>query len=211
MEAQSQRSLFSLIRPAILISLWFCLVTGLLYPLLTTGIATALFPYQAHGSLILSNGNVMGSELIGQNFTKPEYFHPRPSATTSTDSTGKTIPTPYNAASSSGSNAGPTNEQLIQAVKTRVEAYRRENALAAETPVPVDAVTASASGLDPDISLANATLQANRVAQARNLPVDRVRDLIRKNTTGRQLGILGEPRVNVLKLNLALDALRSAG
>jgi len=209
METQS-RSLLSLIRPAILISLWFCLLTGLAYPLITTGFANVLFPYQAQGSLVTVNGKVIGSELIGQNFTRPEYFHPRPSVTTTTDSNGKTVDAPYNAANSSGSNAGPTNATFLKTVSDRTAAYRKENGLSANTPVPVDAVTASASGLDPDISIANANLQSIRVAQARKISVDQVRDLIRKNTTGRQLGILGELRVNVLQLNQALDALKPA-
>jgi K+-transporting ATPase ATPase C chain len=207
-QPQPQRSLFSLIRPALLISLWLCLLTGLVYPLVTTGIANVLFPYQAKGSLITVNGKVIGSESIGQNFTRPEYFTPRPSATNGTDSNGKTIPQPYNAANSSGSNLGPTNQALIKNVQDAAAIYRKINGLAADAPVPVDAVTSSSSGLDPDISVANATLQANRVAQARGLTVEQVQDLIRQNTTGRQLGLLGEPRVNVLKLNLALDTLK---
>ncbi len=212
METQSQGSLISLIKPAILVSLWLCLLTGLVYPLLTTGVANILFPAQAQGSLIKLNDKVIGSELIGQNFTKPEYFHPRPSATTTPDpnDSTKTVPLPYNAANSGGSNNGPTNESFIKGVKDAVDAYRKENALAADVVVPVDAVTASASGLDPDISIANANIQANRVAQSRNIPVEKIQNLISKNTTNRQLGILGEPRVNVLKLNLALDELKSA-
>jgi K+-transporting ATPase ATPase C chain len=205
MDTQS-RSLVSLLRPSILVSLWLCLLTGLAYPLLTTGIANVLFPYQAQGSLITVHGTVIGSELIGQNFTRPDYFHPRPSATTTTDNTGKTVDSPYNAANSSGSNAGPTNATFLKTVRDRTVAYRQENGLSGNTPVPVDAITASASGLDPDISLANANLQAARVAKARNIPIEQVQDLIRKTTTGRQLGILGEPRINVLKLNQALDA-----
>lgn len=210
MEAQSPRSFISLVRQSILISIWFCLITGLIYPLITTGIANVLFPYQAKGSLISINGKIVGSELIGQNFTKPEYFHPRPSATSTTDSNGKTVPAPYNAANSSGSNSGPTNDSFIKGVKDASDAYRKDNGLAAEVAVPVDAVTASGSGLDPDISIANANIQASRVAKARGITIEQTQDLIRKNTTDRQLGILGEPRVNVLKLNLALDALKPA-
>jgi len=209
METQT-RSLFSLIRPAILVSLWFCLLTGLVYPLVTTGIANLIFPYQAQGSLIAVNGKIIGSELIGQNFTKPEYFHPRPSVTTATDNNGKSVDTPYNAANSVGSNAGPTNAAFLKTVSDRIAAYRQENSLPENTTIPVDAITASGSGLDPDISLANANLQAARIAQVRKIPVAQVQDLIDKNTAGRQLGILGEPRVNVLKLNLALDALKPA-
>jgi K+-transporting ATPase ATPase C chain len=204
----SRSSFFSLIKPAILFTIVMVLVTGLAYPLLTVGVANLLFPYQAKGSLIMVNDKVAGSELIGQNFTKPEYFHPRPSATSGTDSSGKTVPQPYNADNSSGSNSGPTKADFIKGVNDAAAAYRKENGLAANVPVPVDAVTASGSGLDPDISLANASLQVNRVAQARRIPIEQIQELIRKNTTGRELGILGEPRVNVLKLNLALDALR---
>ncbi len=210
MTLQSRSSIVSLIKPSIILSVWMLLLCGLIYPFITTGIANVLFPYQAHGSLITIDGKVVGSELIGQNFTKPQYFHPRPSATTTTDSNGKTVPAPYNAANSSGSNQGPTNQAFVKGVKDAVEAYRKENGLAADAPVPIDAVTASASGLDPDISIANATLQAPRVAQARRIPVEQVQDLVRQHTTGRQLGILGEPRVNVLKLNLALDATKPA-
>jgi K+-transporting ATPase ATPase C chain len=179
------------------------LIGGLAYPLLTTLVANLIFPYQAQGSLVVKNGKVVGSELIGQRFTSPRYFHPRPSATLTTDGTK---PDPYNAAFSLGSNLGPTNEALISEVRKRAEAYRRENGLPNDAKVPVDAVTASGSGLDPDISLANADLQASRVAQARGLPVSQVKHLIDRHTTGRQLGFLGEPRVNVLELNLALDA-----
>jgi K+-transporting ATPase ATPase C chain len=153
--------------------------------------------------LVTVNGKVIGSELIGQNFAAPKYFHPRPSATTKTGTTDKADP--YNAAQSGASNYGPTNKKLIDGVKDAVAAYRKENGLAADTQVPVDAVTASASGLDPDISIANANLQASRVAKARNIPLTEVQKLISKNTIKRQWGFLGEPRVNVLKLNLALD------
>ena len=183
----------------------FMLVGGLAYPLLTTLVANVLFPYQAQGSLIERNGQVVGSELIGQQFTSPRYFHPRPSATLTTDGTK---PDPYNAAFSLGSNLGPTNKVLISEVRKRAEAYRKENGLPGDARVPVDAVTASGSGLDPDISVANADLQAARVAEERGLPESEVRRLIEQKTEGRQLGLLGEPRVNVLELNLALDALR---
>jgi K+-transporting ATPase ATPase C chain len=169
-----------------------------------TGIAGLLFPFQAHGSLLTSaEGTVIGSALIGQSFARPEYFHPRPSA-----AGGAPSGPGYDAGASSGSNLGPTNQKLIDAVKERVEAYRQENRLAPDAPVPVDAVTTSASGLDPEISPANAALQVRRVADARKLPEERVRALVAENTAGRTLGILGEPRVNVLRLNLALDAAR---
>ncbi|PZA06924.1 MULTISPECIES: potassium-transporting ATPase subunit KdpC [unclassified Meiothermus] len=194
-----QASLRTLLRPAAMLTLLFMLLTGLAYPLATALVANFLFPYQAGGSLIRQGGRVVGSSLLGQAFTSPRYFHPRPSAT---------APEPYNAAQSGGSNLGPTNAKLVQAVQERVRQYRQENGLAEGVPVPVDAVTASGSGLDPHISLANAELQAPRVAKARGLPVERVRQLIREHTQGRQFGLLGEPRVNVLELNLALDGVR---
>ena len=195
----------SLLRPAVVSAVLFMLVGGLAYPLLTTLVANLLFPYQAQGSLIERNGQVVGSELIGQQFTSPRYFHPRPSATLTTDGTK---PAPYDAAFSLGSNLGPTNRVLISEVRKRAEAYRKENGLPGDARVPVDAVTASGSGLDPDISVANADLQVARVAEERGLPESEVRRFIEQKTEGRQLGLLGEPRVNVLELNLALDALR---
>jgi K+-transporting ATPase ATPase C chain len=194
-----QPTLRTLVRPAATLALLFMLLCGLAYPLATALVANLLFPYQAGGSLILREGRVVGSRLLGQAFTSPRYFHPRPSAT---------APQPYNPGQSGGSNLGPTNAKLIQSVKERAESYRRENGLAEGTPVPVDAVTASASGLDPEISLANALLQAPRVAKARGLPLERVQRLVREHTRPRQLGLLGEPGVNVLELNLALDEVR---
>jgi K+-transporting ATPase ATPase C chain len=170
---------------------------GIVYPLVMTGLSQLVFRGQANGSLLRdSAGNVIGSTLLGQNFAKPEYFHPRPSAA-GTDG--------YDATSSGASNLGPTNQKLIDTVRDRASAYRQENGLAIDALVPVDAVTASASGLDPDISPANALIQAGRVAKVRNLPEDQVRTLVNQYTEGRTLGILGEPRVNVLRLNLALD------
>lgn len=193
------------LRPAIVMMAVMTALTGLIYPLIVTGIGQAIFPFQANGSLITRpNGTVVGSALIGQSFTAPKYFHPRPSATMSTDPTP--VPAPYNAANSSASNAGPTNKDFIKTVGDRAAAYRNENNLPADAPVPVDAVTASGSGLDPDISPANAALQAPRVAQARAMPVADVQALVAQYTEGRTLGILGEPRVNVLRLNQALDA-----
>jgi potassium-transporting ATPase KdpC subunit len=179
-------------------------VLGLAYPLAVTGIAQAVFPHQANGSLIYdAGGTVIGSELIGQSFTEPGYFHGRPSVTVDADTTEDK---PYNAANTTASNLGPTNQKLIDTVEERAKAYRETNGLADDVPVPVDAVTASGSGLDPHITPANAQLQINRVAQARGASPADVTALVQQNTEGRILGFLGEPRVNVLKLNLALDA-----
>ncbi len=193
------------VRPAIVMIVGLTILTGLVYPLAMTGIAQALFPQQANGSLIEKGGKVIGSELIGQNFTKPGYFHGRPSATTDTDpkDPSKTIPAPYNAANSGGSNVGPTSKALVDRLQGDVKALKEENP---NTPIPVDLVTTSASGLDPDISPAAALFQVPRVAKERGLPEQRVRDLVTSNIEGRFLGVIGEPRVNVLKLNMALDA-----
>jgi K+-transporting ATPase ATPase C chain len=194
------------IRPAIVVLLALTLITGLAYPLAMTGIAQTIFPTQAQGSLIERDGTVVGSALIGQQFTSDKYFHGRPSATTAPDpnDSTKTVPAPYNAANSGGSNLGPSNKALIDRVQGDVEALKKENP---SMPVPADLVTTSASGLDPDISPEAALFQVPRVAKARNLPEDRVRQLVTENTQSRLLGLLGEPRVNVLQLNLALDKL----
>ena len=197
-------SILSLLRPTLVSTALFIFVTGLAYPLLTTGVAQVLFPSQAQGSLIERDGKVIGSSLIGQQFTEARYFHPRPSVTTVT---GGDKPEPYNAAQSAGSNYGPTNRALVDEVKKRVERYREENDLPPNAKVPVDAVTASSSGLDPHITVANANLQATRVAEERGIQEGEVRRLIAENTEGRLFGFLGEPRVNVLELNLALDTL----
>ncbi|MFO0997542.1 MAG: potassium-transporting ATPase subunit KdpC [Alphaproteobacteria bacterium] len=197
------------IRPAIVLLLLFSALTGLAYPLAITGLAELAFPWQAGGSLIERNGAVIGSALIGQNLSGNAYFHGRPSATTDTDPNdpGKTVPAPYNAANSSGSNAGPTNRSFIEGVKAEVGRLRAEN----DRPVPVDLVTASGSGLDPDISLAAAAFQIPRVAKARHMAERDVAALVERHTVRRVLGVLGEPHVNVLRLNLALDSAAGGG
>ena len=192
------------IRPAIVVLVALTLITGLVYPLAMTGVAGLIFPRQAQGSLIERDGKVVGSELIGQVFTSDKYFHGRPSATTAPDPNDatKTVPAPYNAANSGGSNLGPSNKALIDRVQGDIEALKKENPAA---PVPADLVTTSASGLDPHISPEAALFQVPRIAKARSLPEDRIRKLVEDNTEGRFLGLLGEPRVNVLLLNLVLD------
>ncbi|MFI5386408.1 MAG: potassium-transporting ATPase subunit KdpC [Fimbriimonadales bacterium] len=202
-----------ILRPAIALTLFFIVAMGFAFPVLIWGISQVVFPHQANGSLIKdAKGNVIGSEIIGQSFAKPEYFHPRPSAAGNG----------YDAANSSGTNLGPTSDKLINGIHKKLpdgkddpnnfdgivdlaKAYRDDNGLAADALVPADAVTRSASGLDPDISPANAELQTPRVAKARGITVDQVKQLVADNTSGRFIGIYGEPRVNVLKLNLALD------
>lgn len=186
-------------------TIFFMVVCGLLYPLAVTGLSQILFPFQAGGSLVRDRGgHTVGSAIIAQGFGNPRYFHPRPSAALSPDGSG---PQPYDGAFSSPSNLGPDNQAYIKAVTEAARVYREENQLAALTQVPVDAATASGSGLDPDISLANAILQATRVAKARQLNPESVLRLIEKTRVGPQFGFLGPPRVNVLELNLALDAL----
>jgi K+-transporting ATPase ATPase C chain len=185
-------------RPALVLLVAFTIITGILYPLLITGVAQGFFKSRANGSLIYDNGKVVGSELIGQQFDQPQYFWGRLSSTANV---------PYNASTSGGSNFGILNPSLVDQVQTRIDALKAadpENTL----PIPVDLVTSSASGLDPDISIAAAQYQATRVAKARNMDISQVENLIKQNTRGRWLGIFGEPRVNVLKLNLALDALQ---
>ena len=192
------------IRPAIVILVAFTLITGLAYPAVLTGLAQVLFPAQANGSMIAVGGKTVGSALIGQNFTTPRYFHPRPSATSTTDPADatKTIDAPYNAANSSGSNLAPTAKALADRVKADIAKLHEENPGA---PIPGDLVTSSGSGLDPHISPAAALFQVPRVAQARGLPEARVRALVEAQTEDRLFGLIGEPRVNVLALNLALD------
>jgi len=197
------------IRPAIVVLFGLTVITGLVYPLAITGIAQIVFPYQARGSLIERGGKVVGSQLIGQAFTGDKYFHGRPSATTAPDpaDASKSVAAPYNAANSGGSNLGPSNKALIDRVQGDIDKLRKENPAA---PIPADLVTTSGSGLDPDISPEAAFFQAPRVAKARNLAEDRVRQLVSDHIEDRFFGIFGEPRVNVLLLNLALDQL-SAG
>jgi K+-transporting ATPase ATPase C chain len=190
-------------RPVLVSAVFFMAVTGIAYPLATTGVAKLL---------IVENGQAVGSRVIGQYFTKPEYFHGRPSVTSGADPNdpAKTVDQPYNAGASAASNQGVISKKLLDAVAERTKAYREENGLAPNAPVPVDAVTASGSGLDPHISVANAKLQAMRVAKARGLQTEKVLELVDQNTSGPQLGVLGDPRVNVLELNLALDAVAPA-
>ncbi len=195
------------IRPAITMLVVMTVITGLIYPLAMTGIAQAIFPFQANGSLVKQNGKVIGSDLIGQNFTSDKYFHGRPSATTEPDpkDPSKTISVPYAADNSTGSNLGPTSKALVDRVKSDAATLAKQNP---GVSIPVDLVTTSGSGLDPDITPAGALFQIPRVAKARGLPASTVRQLVEDHITGRFLGIIGEPHVNVLKLNLALDAVK---
>src|SRR5579863_8745103 len=188
----------SLIRPALVLFLILTVITGVVYPLVVTGIAQVVFPKEAAGSLITKDGRIVGSRLIGQSFSGPKYFWSRPSATT---------PQPYNGLASGGSNLGPLNPALTDAVKTRIAALQAADPTN-HASIPVDLVTASASGLDPDISLAAAYYQADRIARLRHLSPDRVRALIAVHAKGKALGVIGEPRVNVLELNLALDTVK---
>ena len=184
-----------LLRPAVSLFVLLSFITGVVYPLATTGIARVIFPHQAAGSIIILNGKAVGSSLIGQNFTDPKYFWGRPSAT---------APQPYNGTASGGSNLGPLNPALTDAVKSRIDALKAADP-ANTMPIPADLVTDSGSGLDPHISLEAAEYQAPRIAKARGIPIEKVNELIVQHTIGRQWGIFGEPRVNVLELNLALD------
>jgi K+-transporting ATPase ATPase C chain len=204
--------MLSQIRPAIVLLALFTLLTGFVYPMAITGVAQALLPYQANGSLLQVGENPVGSALIGQNFASDKYFHSRPSATQTQDpahpdDSSKTIDAPYNAANSTGSNLGPTSQKLLDRVKAEVAA---KQAAGWTGLIPADSVTTSASGLDPHISPVNALAQVAAVAKARNLPEDKVRALVEANTEGRALRFVGEPRVNVLQLNMALDALKTS-
>ena len=201
--------MLSQIRPAIVLLALFTLLTGFVYPMAITGVAQVLMPYQANGSLLQVGGNPVGSALIGQNFASDKYFHGRPSATQAQDPAhpddpSKTIDAPYNADNSTGSNLGPTSQKLVDRVKADVEAKRAAGWAA---PIPADAVTTSASGLDPEISPATAFAQVPAVAKARGVPEEKVRALVAAHVQDRALGLIGEPRVNVLRLNLALDAM----
>jgi K+-transporting ATPase ATPase C chain len=194
------------LRPALVMLGLFTVLTGLIYPLAVTGVAQVMFPRQANGSLVVADGKVVGSSIVGQAFAEDRYFHGRPSATVGPDpkDPSKTVDIPYNAANSSGSNLGPTSKVLIERVKGDVEARKAQNPGAK---VPTDLVTASASGLDPHVSPEAALFQVPRVAKARGMPEDRLRQLVDQHVEGRTLGFLGEPRVNVLALNMALDRL----
>ena len=197
--------MLKLIRPAIVLLIALTVITGLLYPLAMTAIAGAIFPYQAQGSIVTDrSGKVIGSALIGQNFTADKYFHGRPSATSGTDASGNSVPQPYNAVNSMGSNLGPTSKALSDRVAASYKALKAENP---NMPVPVDLVTTSGSGLDPDVSPEGALFQVPRIAKARNLQEQQVSQLVAQHTEGRFLGFIGEPHVNVLQLNLALDQL----
>ena len=201
--------MLSQIRPAIVLLALFTVLTGVIYPLAITGVAQVVLPSQANGSLVKAKDVVVGSSLIGQPFTSDKYFHPRPSATSAPDpkDSSKTIDAPYNAANSGGSNLGPTSQKLVDRVKADVEAKRGAGL---QGPIPADAVTTSASGLDPHISPEYAFAQASAVAKARNIPEAKVKALVEAHVEGRDLGLVGEPRVNVLLLNMALDALSSS-
>jgi potassium-transporting ATPase KdpC subunit len=201
---RASRTLLRQLRPAIVLTLALTLLLGIGYPLLTTVVAQGLFPSQANGSLVYQNGKPVASRLIGQYWTQPQYFHGRPSVTNNLQGT----PAPYEADNSAGSNLGPTNSTLIKTVQQRIADLKKENPdVAAGTPIPADLVESTASGLDPDISVAGAYYQVPRIAKARGLSQDTVRHVVDQHITGRFLGLFGEPRVNVLDVNLALDAL----
>jgi K+-transporting ATPase ATPase C chain len=194
------KNIFAEFGRSLVATLFFAVILCGLYPLIVYGVGRMLFPHQAYGSLLVDKtGAVRGSALLAQNFTGAQYFHPRPSAAGANG---------YDATSSSGSNLGPTSSNLVANITQNIATYRSDNGLATNAPVPADAVTASGSGLDPDISPENAALQIPRVAKARGISEDRVRELVRQNARGRDLGLFGEPRVNVMTLNFALDSLK---
>lgn len=205
-EERTWRALLRQFRPAIVTTLALTIILGILYPVVSTGVAQVLFPSQANGSLVYSNGKPVGSPLIGQYWTQPQYLHGRPSATNNLQGT----PSPYEADNSAGSNLGPTNANLTKTVQQRIAELKQENPdVPAGTPIPPDLVESSASGLDPDISVAGAYYQIPRIARARGMSQDAVRAIIDQHITGRFLGIFGEPRVNVLDVNLALDGVHT--
>lgn len=205
-EERAWRTLLRQLRPAIVLTLLLTIIAGILYPVVTTGVAQVLFPSQANGSLVYSNGKPVASSLIGQYWSQPQYFHGRPSVTVNLQGT----PAPYEADNSAGSNLGPTNANLTKTVQQRIADLKKENPdVPPGTPIPADLVTASASGLDPDISVAAAYYQIPRIAKARGLSQDAVRAIVDQHITGRFLGIFGEPRVNVLEVNLALDGIHT--
>jgi len=201
------KNIFAEFGRSIVATLFFAVILCGLYPLIVYGAAQLLFPHQADGSLLVDNSGVRGSALLAQNFTGAQYFHPRPSAASAGDPTSAVSANNYDATHSSGSNLGPTSSNLVANITQNIATYRSDNNLATNAPVPADAVTASGSGLDPHISVANAELQIARVARARGISEDRVRELVKQNTSGRDLGLFGEPRVNVMTLNFALDQL----
>ncbi|MFZ1073090.1 MAG: K(+)-transporting ATPase subunit C [Verrucomicrobiia bacterium] len=201
------KNIFAETGRSIVATLFFAVILCGLYPLIVYGAAQLLFPHQADGSLLVDKSGVRGSALLAQNFTGAQYFHPRPSAASAGDPTSAVSANNYDATHSSGSNLGPTSSNLVANITQNIAAYRSDNNLATNAPVPADAVTASGSGLDPHISLANAELQIPRVARARGMSEDNVRALVKQNTSGRDLGLFGEPRVNVMTLNFALDQL----
>jgi K+-transporting ATPase ATPase C chain len=201
----ARRAILRLLRPAIVMTLALTIITGLIYPGVVIGLAQVFFPSQANGSILYVDGKPIGSALIGQYWTQPQYFHGRPSATNNPQGT----PAPYSADNSGASNLGPTNSALIQNVQRRIDDLKKENPdVPAETPIPADLVTASGSGLDPDISVAAAYYQIPRVAKARGMTQEALRNIVDVHVTGRFLGIFGEPRINVLELNLALDGVQ---
>jgi potassium-transporting ATPase KdpC subunit len=206
-QERTWRAILRQFRPAIVLTLALTLIVGIIYPVVTTGVAQGLFPSQANGSLVYANGKPVASSLIGQYWTQPQYFHGRPSVTNNLQGT----PAPYEADNSAGSNLGPTNANLVKTTQQRIDDLKKENPdVPAGTPIPVDLVTASASGLDPDISVAGAYYQIPRIAKARNMSQDAVRQIVDQHVDGRFLGIFGEPTVNVLEVNLALDGIQTS-